>query len=72
MTVPLRPNVAVAIVRMLVEPGMEPVIRIIEMPSIWREERVVLTTTSTDAALDAMRSWITDATARVGDRSPGP
>ena len=51
-------RVGLAIVRAVVEEGTEPVIRVMRMDELFRDEQVVGTTNSPDEAAAMIRDWL--------------
>jgi hypothetical protein len=52
------PRVGLAIVRAVVEGDEQPIIRILRMDDLFREERVLGTTVSPDEAAAMIRDWL--------------
>lgn len=61
-----RSGVRVAVIRAIVKPP-DPVIRIIELNELYRNEHVLHTTTSPDEAAEVVRAWLVDV---IGHRAP--
>ncbi len=51
-------RVGLAIVRAVVEDGSDPVIRVLRMDDLFRDEQVVGTTSSPDEAAGMIRDWL--------------
>ena len=51
-------RVGLAIVRAVVEDGPDPVIRVMKMDDLFRDEQVVGTTSSPDEAAAMIRDWL--------------
>ena len=58
-------HVAIAVIRTVVEPGPRPVIRILEITSLFRDEHVLSVTTSADEAAEVIRTWLDDVIRRT-------
>jgi hypothetical protein len=55
---PQTTRVAIAVVRTVIEPRVQPVIRILEVSDLFRDERVLGVTTSADEAADIVLDWL--------------
>lgn len=55
-----RPDIGVAVIRTVVEPGPRPVIKILQVDRLFRNEHVLAITTSPDEAARVIRGWLVD------------
>lgn len=60
-------RVSLAIVRAVVGDGSSPVIRVLRVDDLFRDEQVLGTTTSPDEAASLIRDWLRTVIARRGD-----
>lgn len=64
-----RARIGLAIVRAVVEQGPPPVIRVIRIDDLFRDEHVLGVTSSPDEAAAMIRDWLTGV---LGRAAPGP
>ena len=67
MTQPRAAEVALAIVRAVVDDGPQPLIRVLRIDDLFRDEQVLGITTSPDEAARLIRDWLSTVIARRRD-----